>query len=83
LEFFKLKKVGRKQALTLEQADDLRAKEALYRKIKRECNPAALAREFHITVGTLRTYCQHGHKRDARESVPARAPISTSSHAAL
>ena len=59
-----MKKVGRKRALSPERTQELRAKAALYQRIKRECGPAALCRDYGISLTSLRTYTHGLHKRD-------------------
>jgi hypothetical protein len=48
-------KVGRRRALTAELETQLCAEMALFRRAKRDCNPAALARKYHLTLNSLRT----------------------------
>ena len=48
-------KVGRRRALTAELEAQLCAEMALFRRAKRDCNPAALARRYHLSLNSLRT----------------------------
>lgn len=59
-----MKKVGRKRALSPERTQELRAKAALYARVKRECGPAALCRDYGISLTSLRTYTRGLHKYD-------------------
>jgi hypothetical protein len=62
-----LKKVGRKRLLNDEQAAELRAEMALYDRVRRECNPVALAKRFNISQSSLQNYRANQHKRDTRD----------------
>jgi len=47
-------KVGRRRALTAETEAQLCAEMALFRRAKRDCSPAALARKYHLSFNSLR-----------------------------
>ena len=55
-------KVGRKRALTPQLEREMLGKIALFEKVRRECGPAALCRDYHISATSLRSYRLRGYK---------------------
>lgn len=67
-----MKKVGRKRALSPDQTQELLAKAELFQRIKNQCGPSALCRDYHISLTSLRTYTHGLHKQNKDEQVQTR-----------
>lgn len=57
-----MKKVGRKQALSPDQIQQLRARLANYYRVRRQDNPKAIADDMGISISAVRAYDKDLHK---------------------